>query len=40
MRSSGSPGQLAAVGGWLPVPAFTLRLQHETSNDFPETNNY
>ena len=35
--SSGSPGKLAAVGGWRPMPSVTLYLHQETSKEFPES---
>ncbi len=39
MRSSGSPGKLAAVGDLRPVDNFKLYPNHETSKHFPEFDN-
>jgi MarR family len=39
MRSSSSPGKLAAVCGLRPVPISTLYLHRVTSKDFPESGN-
>jgi hypothetical protein len=40
MNSSGSPGKLAAAGGWRRCLILTLYLQQKTSKYFPESDDY